>query len=138
MSNKYSKRTKADPTERYIRNQAYKHSDLFFRAFDSLLYDEKFLRLSNGAKALYIYIGLKCTHDSEAPRRYCTFQKAEYHKAITKNDEGFRKYLTELLTAGFIQIGSFRDAQRRNVYRLSDNWKRYESVPTEEQYFQRE
>ena len=135
MSSKYNKRPGSDPSERYIKNREYKHSDLFFRIFDSLLYDDKFLNLSNGAKTLYIYIALKCMHDSETPRRYCTFQKAEYHKVVT-NDLQFKKYIAELMKAGFIQKGCFRDSERRNVYRLSDNWKNYTGeVSEDDQYF---
>lgn len=89
----------------------------FLQIGNSLLLSDKFQELSPGAQMLYLCMCLE-----SGGRRELTFPLSSAKKyGIAQRS--FRRYLTDLEKAGFIEKESLANLRRPNEYRFSFGWK---------------
>lgn len=84
----------------------------------SLIKSSPYRQLSPGAKDLYICMITKCFGKPEFIFPLATAK--EYGFAATT----FRKYVRELIEAGFIVVTSHAKERKPNEYRFVETWKR--------------
>lgn len=104
----------------------------------SLLTDEKFLKLSNMARYLYVCcrvqstsrLGREClyNHGNEEGVVYgegCFVLPAKHQREYGLNDRGnVAKWMKELIDAGFVdKLETNKHRKKVNVYRFSTRWR---------------
>ncbi|OUO37874.1 hypothetical protein B5F88_12090 [Flavonifractor sp. An306] len=95
----------------------------FIQAGNSLLLSPEFHKLSMGARYLYL-----CTAMEAGGRRNFTFPQSSAIK-YSINPRSMRRYLQELISAGFIEVeSSGRWTRESNRYLFSTRWRSHQTA----------